>query len=91
MVRAQVNYSLLVGSKWDDMPAEQFLRMASDPKFQGNPLIKTQHFVGVGSWRQTAANSIEGMHQLRVAHQKYKDDTFKDVAAKGHDHGTCTF
>lgn len=72
------------------MTAEEFVQMASDPHFLGNPLIKTQHLVGLGTWRKMAEDDMEGIHQLRVAHQKYKDESLKEVLVKGHDHGTGT-
>lgn len=64
--------------------------MASDPKVLGNPRLKTQHFVGISKWVQTNEAEITGYHQMRVAHQKYTDDTMTEVAAKGHAHGKAT-
>jgi scytalone dehydratase len=72
------------------MPAEQFLDMASDPKFLGNLRLKTQHFVGASRWAQTSENEITGYHQMRVAHQKYADDKLTEVTVKGHAHGKGT-
>lgn len=70
------------------MPAADYLRMASDPRFLGNPLLKTQHFVGLSTFVKTADDEITGTHQLRVAHQKYTDASMSEVAVKGHAHGT---
>lgn len=72
------------------MPAEEFVGMASNSHFLGNPLLKTQHFIGMGTYKKLADDEIEGEFQMRVAHQLYKDDSLTDVAAKGHDHGTAT-
>lgn len=77
------------------MPAEQFIRMASDDKFLGNARIKTQHFVGATKWASQPAGEADeaamtGYHQMRVAHQKYKDDGLTEVAVKGHAHGKGT-
>ena len=72
------------------MPADEFVQMASNPHFLGNPLLKTQHFIGLGSYKKLSSDEIEGNVQMRVAHQKYKDSTLVEVAARGHDHGTGT-
>ena len=71
--------------------AEQFVEMVSKPQFLGNHLIKTQHFIGVGRWQKLSQDEIIGTRQVRIAHQRYKDDSFKEVLVKGHDHGTATF
>ncbi|KAL4750283.1 hypothetical protein BDW72DRAFT_204039 [Aspergillus terricola var. indicus] len=72
------------------MPAEEFVAMASHPHFLGNPLLKTQHFVGTTKWKKVDDSKIFGYHQMRVAHQKYLDAQMKDVVAKGHGHGSAT-
>ena len=70
------------------MPADEFVILASDPKVLGNPLLKTQHFVGSTKWEKVSDDEIIGWHQLRVPHQKYKDGTMKEVVVKGHAHST---
>ena len=75
---------------WESMPAEQFVGMASDKKFLGNRRIKTQHLIGAGKFVQSGDNEITGYHQMRVAHQKYKDDELTEVLYKGHAHGKAT-
>lgn len=70
--------------------ADEFVGLVSSQSFLGNPLIKTQHFVGVGKWQKLSDDTIEGTHQIRVAHQRYVDDTLQAVQAKGHDHGLVT-
>ena len=72
------------------MPAEQFIGMASSPKVLGDPRLKTMHLVGATKWVKTSETEITGYHQMRVAHQKYTDDTMTEVAAKGHAHGKGT-
>lgn len=64
--------------------------MASDQKFLGNIRLKTQHFVGATKWIQKSENEITGYHQMRVAHQKYKDDELSEAVMKGHAHGKST-
>ncbi|RAK79031.1 scytalone dehydratase [Aspergillus fijiensis CBS 313.89] len=87
----RIDYRAFLNKLWEEMPAPEFLLMASDHKFLGNPRLKTQHFVGGASkWLQTSEDEITGQHQMRVAHQKYADDALSEVALKGHAHGQAT-
>ncbi|KAL5002088.1 histidine phosphatase superfamily [Aspergillus recurvatus] len=72
------------------MPADEFVAMVSHPHFLGNPLLKTQHFVGTTRWEKVDDSKIIGHHQMRVAHQKHIDVEMKKVVAKGHGHGSAT-
>lgn len=75
---------------WEKMPAQEFIEMASSPKFLGNACIKTQHFIGASKWVQSGEKDIIGYHQMRVAHQRYQDDELTVVLYKGHAHGKAT-
>lgn len=82
-----------MGMIWESMAAAEFVGMASSPKFLGNARIKTQHFIGgAAKWAfsGSSGDEITGMHQMRVAHQKYKDDELTEVLRKGHAHGKAT-
>ncbi len=79
-----------MGKTWESMPAEDFVAMASNPHFLGNQRIKTQHFIGAGKWVQTSDTEVTTYSQMRVAHQKYKEDDLKEVQHKGHAHGKAT-
>ena len=68
------------------MPAEEFIGMISDKSVLGNPLLKTQHFIGGTKWEKTGEDTITGYHQLRVPHQRYADASRKEVECKGHAH-----
>ncbi|KAK4234365.1 Scytalone dehydratase [Achaetomium macrosporum] len=85
-----VDYRQVIGKLWESMPAEQFVTVASNPNFLGNRRIKTQHFIGTARWVKTSDDAITGYHQMRVAHQKYKDDELTEVLCKGHCHGKAT-
>jgi scytalone dehydratase len=89
-ISLQIDYRAFLNKIWEEMPAEQFLGMASDKRFLGNPRLKTQHLIGATKWEQTSATEIIGYHQFRVAHQKYADDALTEVAVKGHAHGKGT-
>jgi scytalone dehydratase len=76
---------------WEAIPADDFVRMVSSPHFLGNKCIQTQHFVGgARRWTKTSDTSMIGYHQMRVAHQRYEDESLTRVALKGHAHGTAT-
>ena len=72
------------------MPAEEFIGMISSPDVLGNPLLKTQHFIGGTKWQKISDDEVIGVHQLRVPHQRYTDETRTKVAVKGHAHRTNT-
>ncbi len=73
---------------WEAMPADEFVTMASDPAVLGDPLLKTQHFIGGTKWEKVSDDEVVAYHQLRVPHQRYTDDSFKTVEVKGHAHST---
>ena len=63
---------------------------ASDPNVIGDPLLRTQHFIGGTKWEKVSDDEIIGYHQLRVPHQRYKDSSLKEVIMKGHAHSFNT-
>ncbi|KAL2194795.1 Scytalone dehydratase [Corynascus similis CBS 632.67] len=86
----RIDYRSFLNKLWEDMPADMYVGMASDPKFLGNSLLMTQHFFGLCRWEKTSETEITGRHQVRVAHQKYTDAARTEVAVKGHSHGGAT-
>lgn len=66
---------------------DEYVAILSDPKLLGNKLMKTQHFIGASKWEGLEDGSVHAYHQARVAHQRYTDETFQEVANKGHGHG----
>jgi scytalone dehydratase len=74
------------------MPASEFVQMMSSPGFLGDPLIRTQHFVGATKWRKVDVDRIEGHHQIRSTHHRFDTPPVGDnsegkrssVAAKSH-------
>lgn len=84
----RVDYRAFLGKLWEAMPAEDYVKMASDPHVLGDPLLKTQHFIGASKWEKISDTEVMGFHQLRVPHQRYIDTTMREVAVKGHAHGS---
>ncbi|AEO69635.1 cc2a1082-03fb-4698-821e-19376e543317 [Thermothielavioides terrestris] len=87
----RIDYRSFLNKLWEAMPAEEFIAMISDKSVLGNPLLRTQHFVGGASkWEKVSDTEIIGYHQLRVPHLVYTDESLKNVAVKGHAHGFNT-
>lgn len=73
-----------------DVKADHSSGQASDPKVIGNPLLRTQHFIGGTKWEKVSDDEIIGYHQLRVPHQVYKDLSLTEVVVTGHAHSFNT-
>lgn len=86
MTANQIDYRSFLDKIWPAMPAEEFIAMISDKAVLGNPLLRTQHFVGGSRWEKVSDTEVIGHHQLRVPHQVYTDATLKEVKVKGHAH-----
>jgi len=82
----RIDYRSFLGKLWEAMPAEEFLAMISDQKVLGDKNLMTQHFIGASKWEYVSEDEVIGWHQLRVPHQRYKDETRKEVVVKGHAH-----
>jgi scytalone dehydratase len=82
----RIDYRSFLNKLWEEMPADEFVQMASDPHVLGDPTLKTQHFIGGTKWEKVSDDEIIGHHQLRVPHQRYTDESMKEVAVKGHAH-----
>ena len=73
------------------MPASEFIAMASSSTVLGDPLLKTQHFIGASRYEKVSEDEVVGHHQLRVPHQRYANDgEMKTIKVKGHAHSTNT-
>lgn len=82
----RVDYRSFLDKAWDALPADDFIAMASEPTVLGDPLLMTQHFIGGTRWEKTSDEDMIGYHQLRVPHQRFTDESRKQVAVKGHAH-----
>ncbi|KAI1772554.1 Scytalone dehydratase [Hypoxylon cercidicola] len=84
----RIDYRSFLDKLWEAMPAEEYVAMVSSPAVLGDPLLKTQHFIGGTKWEKISDTEVQGTHQLRVPHQRYTDATRTKVAVKGHAHST---
>ena len=83
-----VDYRAFLDKRWDNLPAAEYIAMVSNKNVLGDPLLRTQHFVGNTRWERVSDTEIIGYHQVRVPHQRYSDATLKEVTLKGHSHST---
>ncbi|KAK8204380.1 hypothetical protein M8818_005109 [Zalaria obscura] len=86
----RIDYRSFLDKIWESMPADEYVKMASDPNVLGDPLLMTQHFIGGTKWEKVSDDEITGYHQLRVPHQRYTDASREHVAVKGHAHSYNT-
>ena len=84
----RIDYRSFLDKIWEAMPADEYVAMASSPAVLGDPLLKTQHFIGSSKWEKVSDTEAIGYHQLRVPHQRFKDESRKEVVVKGHAHGS---
>lgn len=70
------------------MDAGEYIQMVSSPLVLGDKTLMTQHFCGASRFEKVSDDEIIGWHQLRVPHQRYKDETRSEVTMKGHAHST---
>ena len=84
----RIDYRSFLNKIWEALPADEYVAMASDPHVLGDPLLKTQHFIGSSKWEKVSDTEAIGWHQLRVPHQRYTDESKTEIAVKGHAHGT---
>jgi scytalone dehydratase len=87
----QLDYRAIMpqGQVWEAVPADKFVAMISSQSFLGEAKLKTQHLVGATKWSILDGDHVISHSQMRVAHQKYADNSLKEVAFKGHAHGNC--
>lgn len=84
----RIDYLSFLDKIWEAMPADEYVAMASNPHVLGDPLLKTQHFIGSSKWEKISDTEAIGWHQLRVPHQRYTDASRTEIAVKGHAHGS---
>ena len=73
---------------WKAMSADDYVRMASDPGFLGDPLVKTQHLLGQTWWEKISDTEVVGHHQLRAAHNRWTDTSMQRLDRRGHGHAS---
>jgi scytalone dehydratase len=86
----RIDYRSFLNKLWPAMPADEYIAMVSDTHTLGNPLLRTQHFIGGTRWEKVSDDEVIGYHQLRVPHQRYADTTQTKVICKGHAHSANT-
>ena len=85
--KTRLDFRGLMGSLHDDLSADDYVAILASPKLLGNKRLKTQHQLGGSKWELLSDGSVLVSHQIRVAHQRYTDESLSEVANKGHAHG----
>lgn len=83
----KLDFRSLQGQLHDALSPDEYVSLLSDVKMIGDRRLKTQHLMGATKWSQPDNDTIEVVHQMRVAHQRYTDETLTTVANKGHAYG----
>ncbi|KAF2653723.1 Scytalone dehydratase [Lophiostoma macrostomum CBS 122681] len=82
-----LDFRSLRGELHDSLSPDEYVAILSSTKLLGDPRMKTQHFLGASKWESLCDGSVQVDHQIRVAHQRYKDEDLLEVVNKGHGHG----
>ena len=57
----RIDYRSFLDKMWEAMPAEDFIKMISDPSVLGNKTLRTQHFIGGASkWEKVSDTEVVG-------------------------------
>ncbi|TQV90434.1 scytalone dehydratase [Cordyceps javanica] len=82
---SRLDFRSLQGELHENLSADDYVSILI--KTIGDKRLKTQHFMGAATWSWLGEGSIEVVHQMRVAHQRYTDEAIGEVLNKGHAHG----
>lgn len=83
----QLDFRSLMGELHENLSPDGYAAILSDLKLLGSRRLKTQHLLGGSKWERLDNGSILVAYQIRVAHQRYTDESLSEVAKKGHAHG----
>lgn len=68
------------------MAADEFVGLMAQVGSVGDPLVHTQHLIGISKWQKISDEEIIGHHQLRTSHQRYSSGDLRTVERKGRGH-----
>jgi len=86
-----IDYTQVSGESFPAMPAAAFVEMMSSPGFLGDPLLKTQHLLGLCEWDKVNDDFVIARQQLRAGHLRFEDESHKVEKQRGHSHATNEF
>ena len=80
----RLDFRALHGALQENITPDQYIAIHADPKVIGDPKVKTQHLIGSSRWGKVEEDgTVRVAHQVRVTHQRYTDETLKEVVSKG--------
>ncbi|KAI9660351.1 MAG: hypothetical protein M1821_009701 [Bathelium mastoideum] len=83
----RLDFRSLRGELHENLSPDDYVAILSSMKPLGDTRMKTQHFLGASKWERLSDGSVQVDHQIRVAHQRYKNEELVEVVNKGHAHG----
>ncbi len=79
---------MISGKKYERMTADEYVSMISDHGFLGDPLLQTQHLIGMSKWEKVADDFIIGHHQVRSGNLRYTGESRQKEEMRGHSHAS---
>lgn len=81
----RLDFRSLQGELHENLSPEEYVAILI--KMIGDKRMMTQHLLGGSKWEHVSGDSVEVTHQLRVAHQRYSDESLSAVINQGHGYG----
>jgi len=81
----RLDFRSLQGPLHEQLSPEEFVTFIVNTI--GDKRVKTQHLIGNGKWERLEDGTVHASHQIRVAHQRYEDESLSVVVNKGHGYG----
>ncbi|EEH04214.1 scytalone dehydratase [Histoplasma capsulatum G186AR] len=86
----RLDFRSLKGELHENLSPKEYAAILSSRPLLGDRTLKTQHLLGGAKVECQSDGIVKVQHQIRVAHQRYKDNTFTEVLNKGHGIGVTT-
>lgn len=86
----RLDFRSLRGELHENLTPAAYAELLSSRALLGDKELKTQHLLGGAKFELQPDGSVKVEHQIRVAHQRYKDESLTEVLNKGHGIGATT-
>ena len=81
----RLDFRDLGGSLHESLTPEEYAAILTG--VIGDKRLMTQHHLGGSKWERLSDGTVRAWHQLRIAHQRYADESLSVVVNHGHGHG----
>lgn len=79
----QLDYSEAMGTKFENIPAKQFVAMSNHKNRMGG-LVDSIHLIGGSKYERTGPDAVTGHHQVRTEYTRFTGMDKKTVEARGY-------